>query len=130
MNKYIVAGRLTRDPETKTIKVGDGEKNVASSSLAVKRFGKSDEVDFVEVSMWNNGADYFAKNYHKGDSVVIYGIPSARAYQTKDGNIKAQLIVTVNEIEKLSSQQRQEEPEEQKPEQTSLTPVSNGDLPF
>ena len=130
MQKYIVSGRLTKDPVIKELKVGEETKKVANSSLAVRKIGKENETEFIELTFWNNGADYFAKNYHKGDAVIVYGIPSARAYQTQDGNVRATLCVTINEIERLSSGQPKEQVEAPAQEQTKLTPVDSGDLPF
>ena len=129
MQKYIVSGRLVKDPVIKELKVGEETKKVANCSMAVRKVGKTDEAEFIELTFWNNGADYFAKNYHKGDAVIVYGIPSARAYQTQDGNVRATLCVTINEIERLSSGQpkSQEQPDTQAPTNTKLTDNS---LPF
>ena len=129
MNKFIVSGRLVKDPTSRELTVNGQKKIVANCSIAVRKVGRENETEFFELTFWNNGADYFAKNYHKGDAVIVYGTPTARAYQTQDGNIKASIGITINEIEKLSSAQpkSQEQPDTQAP--TNTKPTDNS-LPF
>lgn len=127
MNKFIVSGRLVKDPTSRELTVNGQKKIVANCSIAVRKVGRENETEFFELTFWNNGADYFAKNYHKGDGVVVYGVPTARAYQTQDGNIKASIGITINEIEKLSSAQPRNQEQPQAP--TNTTPSDNS-LPF
>lgn len=132
MNKYIVSGRLVKDVTVKEAKVGNDTKKVASSTLAVKKYN-SDETEFIDLTAWNNTADFMARNYIKGDGVVVIGIPSAKAYQTKDGEIKAQLTISVSEIERTTPKQNKPTEEKEQPKepgQTKLTPISDSDLPF
>ena len=75
MNKVILMGRLTRDPELKYTK-GAEPMAVANFSLAVnRRFKKSgeQEVDFISCVAFGKNAEFVSKYFHKGQLVSIVG---------------------------------------------------------
>ena len=87
INRVVLVGRLTRDPELKRTANGAA---VASFILAVNRqFTNSQgerEADFINCVIWRKAAENFAKLVHKGSLVGIDGRLQTRNYENKQGN--------------------------------------------
>ncbi|MGN1121998.1 MAG: single-stranded DNA-binding protein [Eubacteriales bacterium] len=85
-NKVIILGRLCADPELKTTPNG---VPVVSVRVAVgRRFAKPDDevqADFFYVVCWRNNAEFMAKHFTKGKSVLIDGQLQNRSYTDKSG---------------------------------------------
>ena len=87
MNKVILMGRLTRDPE---IRYSQGERStaVARYSLAVNRTFKRDgdpDADFINCVAFGRQAEFAEKYFHKGIRIVITGRIQTGSYTNKDG---------------------------------------------
>lgn len=86
LNKIVLMGRLTRDPEMRH--TGNGTA-VASFSLAVDRDFKSQsgekETDFVDIVAWRSTADFVSKFFTKGRMAVVEGRLQIRDWKDKDG---------------------------------------------
>lgn len=86
LNKIILMGNLTKDPELKTTPNGVA---VATFSVAVgRRFAKQgDEVtaDFFNVVAWRNTAEFVSKYFTKGSSISIVGSVQNRSYTDMQG---------------------------------------------
>lgn len=108
MNKVVLVGRLTRDPEIRHTQSGAA---VASLSLAVNR-RKKDEADFVPVTAWNKTAELVEKYVKKGDRVGIAGRIQTGSYE-KDGRKVYTFDVIADDLEFLSTKAEREEPEQQ-----------------
>ena len=138
MNKWVITGKVTKEPEIKEIKVKNETRKLAKFSVAVQKKFDNSSAEFIDVAIWGNRADYVEKHIHKADGVMLVGTPTASAYQTKDNDIKAQLSITVDEIEKISfggkEKEETESPKEPVEEpakaETPLTPIKADDLPF
>lgn len=88
MNKVILMGRLTRDPD---IRYSKGEKAtaVARFSIAVDRRFKQDgqpTADFINCLAFGKRAEFLEKYCHKGTKLVIEGSWQNGSYTNKDGN--------------------------------------------
>ena len=87
LNKIVVMGRLTRDPELRRTNSGVA---VTSFTLAVDRDFKSQggekETDFLDVVCWRNTAEFAAKYFTKGRVAVVEGRLQTRRYEDKNGN--------------------------------------------
>jgi single-strand DNA-binding protein len=88
LNRVILIGRLTRDPELRTTNTGT---NVAEFSIAVdKRIKPKDPsaptADFFRVKAWSQTADYISNYGAKGRLVSVDGRLESRKYVDKDGN--------------------------------------------
>lgn len=135
MNKLTIIGNLTRDPELRT--VGSGI-SVCDFTVAVnrRRTGEGQqEADFFRVTAWRQLGENCAKYLAKGRKVCVVGPVSVRTYQTQQGETRAQLEVTADDIEFLSPRDQAEEQyqaQERKAIQreSQFTPVSGEDLPF
>lgn len=86
MNKVILVGRLTKDPEVRYTQTG---KVVATFTLAVNRYvpnGAYAEADFIPIVVWGNIAEAAGNNLTKGQKVLVDGRLQIRSYDGKDGN--------------------------------------------
>jgi len=87
INRTVLVGRLTRDPELKRTA---NDAAVVSFTLAVNRqFTNSQgerEADFINCVIWRKAAENFAKLVHKGSLVGIDGRLQTRNYENKQGN--------------------------------------------
>jgi single-strand DNA-binding protein len=76
VNKVTLAGRLTRDPETRYTNSGTA---ITDISLAVSRFYKNeagetrDETDFIDVTAFGRSAEIIQKHLHKGNPLFLEG---------------------------------------------------------
>lgn len=86
MNKVILMGRLTADPERK---VTPGGTAVASFSIAVSRDHKNKDggydTDFISVVAWKQTAEFLCQYFRKGKPVLLEGRLQARSYEDKQG---------------------------------------------
>ena len=83
MNKVILMGRLTRDPEVRT-----GEMTIARYSLAVdRRFHREGEAsaDFINCVAFGKAGEFAEKYLRKGTKVVVTGRIQTGSYTNKDG---------------------------------------------
>ena len=86
MNKAILIGRLTRDPELRTTPTG---RNVCQFSVAVSRtFTNANgerEADFINCVVWDKQAENLVRYQHKGNQIAVEGRIQTRNYDDKDG---------------------------------------------
>ena len=97
LNKVILGGRLTADPELKTTPSG---VNVCSFSLAVNRkVAKEAEqkTDFVTVQAWRQTAEFICKFFKKGSSICVVGSLRTRSWQDQNGNKRTATEVVADE---------------------------------
>lgn len=87
MNKVILMGRLTKDPELRY--TSNNNTAVCSFSLAVdRRFSKQGEerqADFFNIVAWRNQAEFCSKYFNKGLKVVVVGSLQNRSWDDNDG---------------------------------------------
>ena len=87
MNKVILMGRLTRDPEVRYTQTNNTV--VASFSLAVnRRFvrqGEERQADFINIVSWNKTAEFVSKYFSKGQQVGVIGRIQTRNYDDEQG---------------------------------------------
>ena len=89
MNKVILMGRLTRDPEVRYSQ-GDSSMAIARYSLAVDRRGRGsnqDEqtADFINIVAFGKAGEFAEKYLHKGTKVLVTGRIQTGSYTNKDG---------------------------------------------
>ena len=99
MNKAILIGNLTRDPEVRT--TGSGT-TVCTFTIAVNG-RKSDEAStFFRVTAWRQLGENCNRYLAKGKKVFVSGPVSVSTYTAKDGTTRASLEVTAEDVEFLS----------------------------
>lgn len=102
MNKVILMGRLTREPEIR-YSTGENQTTIARYTLAVdrrfKRPGDDQTADFINCVVFGRGAE-FAENYlHQGTKIVAVGRIQTGSYTNKDGQRVYTTDVIVEEQE-------------------------------
>ena len=89
MNKVILMGRLTRDPEVRYSTSGDGQLAIARYTLAVdRRFRRDGEqtADFIRCVAFGRSGEFAEKYFHQGTKIVAEGRIQTGSYTNKDGN--------------------------------------------
>jgi single-strand DNA-binding protein len=118
MNRLIITGNCTKDPELRTTPNG---KNVCTFTVAVNRKKKiqgQPEADFFRVTAWRQLGENCAKFLSKGRKVCAVGPVSVSTYTGNDGVTRANLEVTAEDVEFLS-------PKEQNGGYTQVAPADN-----
>ena len=101
MNKIILIGNLTRDPESRTTPSGH---TVCNFDIAVNdRRGGQDNTLYFRVAAWDRTGESCQRYLSKGRKVFVAGPLSARTYQANDGTTRVSLEVNANDVEFLSS---------------------------
>lgn len=100
LNKVILIGRLTRDPELRY--TPNNGTPVAQFALAVDRFGSREEVDFIDIVVWNKQAESCAQYLSKGKLAAVVGRLQIRSYETKDGQKRRVAEVVAETVQFLS----------------------------
>lgn len=134
MNKVILVGNLTRDPELSETNNGT---TVCNFSIAVNRdYTNADgerDTDFFNITVWRGRAETCGQYLKKGSKVGIVGSLQNRNYEDKDGIKRYVTDIIANEVEFLSSKPQQQEEQQvqsNNKERPRLEEVDDGELPF
>ena len=129
MNKLILIGNLTRDPEQRTTPNG---VTVCNFTLAVNLRGKPGQeqvTDYFRVTAWRQLGENCAKYLAKGRKAFVSGPVSVSTYQAQDGSTRVQLEVTAEDVEFLTPKgEAGTAPAANVPQ--GYTEVDNNELPF
>jgi single-strand DNA-binding protein len=99
LNKVILGGRLTADPEIK--KTGNGVA-VTSFTIAVDRkYSKDSEkkADFITIVAWRQTAEFICKYFQKGKSILIVGYLQTRTWEDQNGQKRYATEVVAEEAQ-------------------------------
>jgi single-strand DNA-binding protein len=98
MNKVILMGRLTADPELKQTQSGT---SVVSFSIAVdRRFNKDEQkkADFINCVAWRTTAEFVAKYFSKGSQILLVGELQTRTWEDQNGQKRYVTEVIASEV--------------------------------
>ena len=102
INRVVLVGRLTRDPELRTTTTG---KQVTDFSIAVsKRIKPTDgspDADFFRVSAWGQTAEFVANYLNKGRLVAVDGRLQSRKFTDRDGNNREVVEIVADNVQGL-----------------------------
>ena len=132
MNKVILIGNLTRDPELTETPSG---VPVCRFAIAVSRdYADSQgnrETDFFNITTWRGKAETCGKYLKKGNKVAVCGSLQNRSYEDKDGIKRTVTDVIASDIEFLTPKQSEEESVVSvKRERPQLEEIDDNQLPF
>lgn len=145
INKTVLVGRITRDPELKKTTSG---RSVVSFTLACnRRFGNQEQADFINCVAWNQQADFLSNFITKGALMGVEGRIQSRTYEDATGRtIYVQEVVceSVQALEPRGQRQREtndsfSEPTFSQPNTSSfedeqdlgpILDITSDDLPF
>ncbi len=111
MNKVILHGRMTRDPEAQIY----GEKKKVSFAVAVQRRGKNAPADFINCQSWDKTADLVELYFPKGKEIVLEGQIRVDKYTNKEGKQTTYTYVLVDYVEFAGAKEEAEPKPEPKP---------------
>lgn len=127
MNKIVIIGNLTGAPEMRVTQSG---VSVCQFTVAVNGKRKDDGATFFRVTAWRALGETCHKYLDRGRKVMVCGAVSASAYTGRDGNPRASLEVTAEDVEFLSSASGDSQ-QQSAPEANGFTPIDAGnELPF
>lgn len=90
MNKVVLMGRLTRDPDVRVSNTADRQITVARYTLAVdrraKRDGNDQTADFISCVAFDRAAEFAEKYLHQGTKVLVTGRIQTGSYTNKEGH--------------------------------------------
>lgn len=99
LNRIILMGRLTREPELRTTQSG---VSVVSFTLAVDRDfqsrGEEKQTDFLDIVAWRGTADFVSKYFRKGQLVAVEGRLQTRKWEDKEGNKRTAYEVVADSV--------------------------------
>jgi single-strand DNA-binding protein len=98
INRVVLIGRLTRDPEVRTTTTG---AKVAEFSLAVDKRNKDEGANFFRIKAWGNQAEYVSNYLTKGRLVAIDGRLDWRKWQDKEGQNRETIEVVAESVQGL-----------------------------
>ena len=135
MNKVILIGNLTRDPELTETPSGVA---VCRFAIAVSRdYANADgtrETDFFNITVWRGRAENCGKYLKKGNKVAITGSLQNRSYEDKDGIKRNVTDIIANEVEFLTPKNAQGDedvaPVVSRRELPQLEAIDDNQLPF
>ena len=131
LNRIIVMGRMTRDPELRRTNSGTA---VASFTVAVDRDFKSQsgekETDFIDVVAWRNTAEFVSKYFTKGRMAVVEGRLQIRDWTDKDGNKRRSAEIVADSVYFGDSKRDGGDTAQSEPQGGFSEIKDDGDLPF
>ena len=96
INKAILMGRLTRDPELRHTGTGTP---VCSFSIAIDNgYGENRQTDFINCVAWNKTAEFVTNYFSKGKMIIVIGRISTRSWEGQDGKKNYTTEVIANEV--------------------------------
>lgn len=136
MNKAIIIGNLTRQPEAHTTQTGISFCNF---TVAVQRDRKNQngtyDADFIPVVAWRQTADYVTRYLTKGSRVAVCGSIQTRTYDAQDGSkrhVTEIIAETVQGLDRRGTDAPAQQPAQPAQQQGAddFTEVDSSDLPF
>ena len=137
MNKSMLIGRLTKDPELKFLP-GNGTANCTFTLAVDRKFSKDGkkEADFIPVVVWGKQAESTANYMSKGKLIAISGRIQTRNYDAKDGTKRYVTEVVADEVQFLEWGDKSNDKPSSENNQSGegfnadVTEVSSDDIPF
>lgn len=133
MNKTVLIGRLTKDPEL-NYAAGTGTA-ICRFTLAVTRAYKKDEADFINCVAFGKTGETIAQYLTKGRQVAITGSIRTGSYDAKDGTKRYTTDVAIESFEFIgngqgNNNQSNNEFNQENSFYDDMAPVEDGDMPF
>ncbi len=98
INRVVLVGRLTRDPELRNTTTG---KQVVNFGLAVDDPFNKEHTNFFNISAWGSTADFVAKYLTKGRLTAVDGRLQQRKYTTQDGQERNVVEIVADRVQGL-----------------------------
>ena len=131
MNKIIITGRCTRDPELRTMQ---DNVSVCTVTVAVdRRPDRNGErhADFIPCVFWRSQAEFVARYFTKGSRIAVSGRIQVRTYEDSNGNKRTTTEIVADDVEFVDPKQTTgQQDDRMTARQSAITPDSDISLPF
>ncbi len=121
MNKVILIGRLTRDPDVRMIEQGDKQLCITRYTLAVdrrfKREGDEQTADFIRCVSFGKTAEFAEKYFKQGTKIAVEGRIQTGSYQNQEGQTVYTTEVVVEQTEFAGSKSDNSAGQQNKPQE-------------
>lgn len=125
LNKAILMGRLTADPELRRTQ---NNTSVTSFTLAVNRTyarqGEQAQTDFIDVVAWTSTAEFVSKWFRKGMLVAVSGRIQTRTWEDRQGNKRKSTEVVAEDVY-FAESKRDSQSQSQQPPQYGSAPSAS-----
>jgi single-strand DNA-binding protein len=146
INAVFLTGRLTRDPELRTVQAGGEDRSVANTGIAVDQYRKDqdDKAHFFDLTIWGAFGELVDKKARKGDQVTVTGRLEFSSWENDEGEKRSKVGIVVSQMEgewmyrkadgsdtpdKADTAARDEAaPKQAKPK--AVEPVDDDDIPY
>lgn len=126
MNNVVLQGRMTKDIE---VRYTASQMAVGKFTLAVKRYGKEDETDFIRVTVFGKQAERAERYIGKGCRVTVQGRIQTDSYENNNGETVYTTDVIANNLEYIDFKPRDEAPVEPELPEDSFASIDE-QIPF
>jgi single-strand DNA-binding protein len=122
-NSANLIGRLTRDPELRSVTTASGDKSVLTLGLAVRRALRSDDddaptADFFDVTVWGALAENCAAHLQRGRLVAVAARLEPKSWESGDGDRRRGMEIVASGVDFLD-----------RPKRDAGTPDHQSDVP-
>jgi single-strand DNA-binding protein len=136
MNRIVLMGRLTADPDYRQTQSGISTCHFTVAVDRPQQKGKPKEADFINCQAWRSTADFIQKYFKKGKPIIVEGSMRNNNYTDKNGVQRYEMFALVDSvnftISDNSQQQAQPQSQQSSPQyqQTAQQPQATEDVPF
>ena len=131
LNKGILMGRLTRDPELRHTQSGTA---VCSFTLAIDRDRKDangeKQTDFIDCVAWNKQAEFVAQWFSKGMMAIVVGRIQSRKWQAQNGNNRTAIEINCEEVSFGETKKNRDSNSGRQNSDFADMPEEDSDVPF
>lgn len=131
LNKGILMGRLTRDPELRHTQSGTA---VCSFTLAIDRDLKDangeKQTDFIDCVAWNKQAEFVAQWFSKGMMAIVVGRIQSRKWQDQNGNNRTAIEINCEEVSFGETKKNRDSNSGRQNSDFADMPEEDSDVPF
>jgi single-strand DNA-binding protein len=122
LNAAALIGRVTRDPELRTVSTSAGERSVLTLGIAVRKPSKPENddtptADFFDVTVWGTLAETCSRHLCKGRLVAVSARLEPTAWETQDGSKRRGLEIVASTVEFLDRPTRDTASSERQPQE-------------
>ncbi len=104
MLHVIAIGNLTKDPESRVVKINENDVQIVNFTIAANYgFGDHKKTEFIRVSAWRGLGETCMRYLQKGNKVYVSGTPTVNTYINKNGNAVGNIELQLEEIEFLTN---------------------------
>lgn len=99
LNNITIMGRLVKDPDVRKTTSG---KSVCTFTIANERPKQNDSekvTDFLDVTVWNNTAEFVGKYFTKGKPIIATGRLQTRTWKDDDGKNRKEYVIMASQVE-------------------------------